>query len=197
MSPRRASARPFLVGSAALCLLLAATRAQAGAITGAVAVSGPAEADRTVVYVDSVPEGSFEARSAKLSQKGARFNPSVLPVVRGNSVDLTNDDWVAHSVFSKSELKPFDLGIYSPGGVKSVSFEREGVVDVFCAIHPRMNAAVLVLQNPYFAKPDAQGRFKIDGVPAGSYTLKLYRHGSKATAQPVVVPASGAAEVKF
>ena len=180
--------------------LAGASSLAAGTITGSVPVAGAAEAERTVVYVESAPTATPAAsRRAKLLQKGARFSPSVLPIVSGTDVDMTNDDWVAHNVFSKSDVKPFDLGIYAPGGARAVSFERPGVVDVFCAIHPRMNAVILVLQNPYFAKPDAQGQFTIDDIPAGSYTLRVYRlgTGSAAAQQQIKVATSGSATVKF
>ena len=178
---------------------LAAGAADAGTITGNVPVSGAAEADRTVVYVEfasRVTAGAYQR--AKLLQKGARFSPAVLPIVSGTDVDMTNDDWVAHNVFSKSEIKPFDLGMYPPGTAKAVNFERPGEVDVFCAIHPRMSAVVLVLQNPYFTKPDAQGEFMITDVPAGSYSLRVYRlGGGPAVQKHVRVPAEGAAAAQF
>jgi plastocyanin len=188
----------LLLPTVALSAAFAAA-AQAGTITGSVPVSGAAEAERTVVYVDFAPVSSAAAaRRAKLLQKGARFSPAVLPVVSGTDVDMTNDDWVAHNVFSKSEAKPFDLGLYPPGSAKAVTFERPGTVDVFCAIHPRMSAVVLVLQNPYFAKPDAQGGFSIPDVPAGSYSLRVYRLGAASPGQKQVrVPGQGSAAVQF
>jgi hypothetical protein len=37
-----------------------------------------------------------------------------------------------------------------------------------------MSADIVVLQNPFFAQPDASGRFSIDGVPPGKYTLRIF-----------------------
>jgi plastocyanin len=179
-----------------IALLATAPVASAGTISGTVPVSGAADADRTVVYVETVPKSSFPADRVRMSQKGARFSPSLLPVVAGSNVDMTNDDWVAHSVFSKSEVEPFDLGLYSPGVAKSVAFDRTGPVEVFCSIHPRMNAVVLVLQNPYFAKPEADGSYSIEGVPPGTYTLKVHKlDGEDATRQVTV--AQEPVEVSF
>ena len=56
------------------------------------------------------------------------------------------------------------------------------MVDVFCSIHPRMNAVVLVLQNPFFAKPTRDGSFSLDNVPPGTYQIKVYRQGEAGTA---------------
>jgi plastocyanin len=187
---------------AALCTLtlLAPAAVAAGTITGKVALGHAMEAERTVVYVDAVPEGKFERAapgSLRLSQRGAQFRPRVLPVVRGTEVDMTNDDWVSHSVFSRATAKTFDLGIYGQDVKKSIVFDKTGVVQVFCAIHPRMNGVVLVLQNPFFAKPGADGSFAIDGVPPGNYQVRVYRPGSALPAASVTVPASGNVTVTF
>jgi plastocyanin len=181
-------------------LALGARAAGAGTVTGAVKLSGASEAERTVVYIQSVPEGSFNAAAAsavRLSQRGATFRPAVLPVVRGARVDLTNDDWVAHNVFSKSQAKSFDLGLYAQEDKKIVIFDQSGVVPVFCSIHPRMSGVILVLQNPFFAKPDREGHFALDGVPEGTWDLKVFRPGAPERAVKVKVPASGSVEARF
>lgn len=177
---------------------LPAPCAQAGVLEGSLKVAGAADAERTVVYLEGVPGGAVPDRKlARMSQKGARFTPVLLPVVRGTTVDLTNDDWVSHSVFSKSAPKSFDLGLYANGESRSVTFDKAGVIEVFCAIHPRMNAVVLVLDNPFFTKPAADGRFSFGEVPAGTYALRFYRIGGQSSMQKVTVPAQGAVTVQF
>lgn len=173
--------------------------AHAGTVTGTVKVASAAEAERTLVYVETVPAGTFNVpkEAARLSQKGSTFRPALLPVVKGTHVDMTNDDWVAHNVFSKSEPKTFDLGLYAQDTQKLVTFDKTGVVQVFCSIHPRMNAVVVVLQNPFFAKPGRDGRFTLAGVPAGTHQLKLFRQGSPPQARTVTVPATGSVDVQF
>ena len=183
-----------------LALVLPGSVVEAGTISGKVVLAHAMEAERTVVYVENVPEAKLDHKApsgTKLSQRGAQFKPRVLPVVRGTEVDMTNDDWVSHSVFSRATTKTFDLGIYGQDVRKSVVFDRPGVVPIFCAIHPRMNGVVLVLQNPYFAKPAADGSFAIDGVPAGSYQVRVYKQGSAVPATSVTVPASGSVSVTF
>jgi plastocyanin len=183
-----------------LALMMPASAALAGTITGKVVLGHAMEADRTVVYVDSVPEAKLDQAAngpIRLSQRGAQFKPRVLPVVRGTEVDMTNDDWVSHSVFSRATTKTFDLGIYGQDVKKTVVFDKTGVVQIFCAIHPRMNGVVLVLQNPFFAKPSADGSFSIEGVPPGKYQVRVYRQGSAVSPTNVTVPASGSVTVTF
>jgi plastocyanin len=184
----------------ALALLMPASAAFSGTITGKVVLGHAMEAERTVVYVDSIPEAKLAQAGqspVRLSQRGAQFKPRVLPVVRGTEVDMTNDDWVSHSVFSRATSKAFDLGIYGQDVKKTVVFDKTGVVQIFCAIHPRMNGVVLVLQNPFFAKPGADGSFSIEGVPAGNYQVRVYRQGSAVAPTNVTVPASGSVTVTF
>jgi plastocyanin len=178
---------------------LAAAPAYAGTVVGSVNVGNSSEAERTVVFIETVPEEGFGAAPiVRLSQRGATFNPGVLPVVRGSKVDMTNDDWVAHNVFAKSEAKPFDLGLYGQDKQKVVVFDKLGAVQLFCSIHPRMNAVILVLQNPFFTKPARDGRFKLENVPEGVYNIKVFRSGGEDGARmKVKVPAAGSVEIRF
>jgi plastocyanin len=115
--------------------------------------------------------GTGAPDTARMEQKDERFIPHVVPVVRGSTVEFPNGDGIFHNVFSLSSAKSFDLGRYPKGSSKSVVFDRSGVVQVFCHIHSDMSAIVLVLDNPLFAVPNASGRYTIDGVPPGEYTL--------------------------
>jgi plastocyanin len=109
--------------------------------------------------------------TARMEQRDERFVPHVVPVVRGSTVEFPNGDDVFHNVFSLSSAKSFDLGRYPRGSSKSVTFDRSGVVQVFCHIHSDMSAVVLVLDNPLFAVPDTAGHYAIEGVPPGEYTI--------------------------
>src|SRR2546423_1385634 len=108
----------------------------------------------------------------RVSQKGAMFSPHVLPVVVGTTVEWPNNDEIFHNVFSISDAKQFDLGLYQKPEVKSVIFDKPGRVDVFCSIHTSMNCIVLVLETPHFAGTDDKGRYSIVNVPPGTYRLK-------------------------
>ena len=128
-----------------------------------------------VVYVERVSSvgGVVLAggERATLRQHDERFVPHVLPVVRGTTVDFPNDDPLFHNVFSLSRAKAFDLGRYPRGNSRAVTFDRAGIVQVFCHIHSDMSAVALVLENPYYAVPDAEGRYSIPNLPPGEYTL--------------------------
>ena len=186
--------------TSAILLVLLGLPAMAGTVKGTLPVADAQEAQRTVIYIEEIPEGSLPAPPSapiKLSQRGARFSPAVMPLFKGTSVDFTNDDWVTHNVFSKSKVKPFDLGLYGKEQSKVLRFDEPGRVDIFCAIHPRMSAILLVLQNPYFTKPSEDGGFTLTNVPAGEWKLRVYRPGDERGPIPVKVTAKGTAEVKL
>jgi plastocyanin len=138
-----------------------------------------------------------QMRNPDLSQRGERFVPHLLPVVRGATVDFPNRDDVYHNVFSLSGAKPFDLGRYPKGTSRSVTFRDAGTVPVFCHIHSDMSAVVLVLENRYFVTPDPTGRFSIDGVPPGEYTVVGWHERIRPIQRRVHVTAGGTASVDF
>jgi plastocyanin len=177
-----------------------ASTAQAGDVRGKLPVKAKADADLALVYLANVPEEAFRvapAATARMSQKGARFTPQLLAIVKGTSVDLTNDDWTEHSAYSMSLTKVFDLGIYSNEERRVVVFDKVGVVELGCFIHPDMNAVILVLQNPFFTKPGADGSFSLKGVPAGTYKLRVFRKGEPEREIDVKVPMRGVTAVEL
>src|SRR5262249_42459678 len=119
------------------------------------------------------PEKPTQIVTRRVQQKGALFSPHVLPVVVGTTVEWPNSDAILHNVFSFSEPKQSDLGLYKNQDKASapphVKFDKPGRVDVFCSIHTRMSCIVLVLENPYFAATDDKGAYSIPSVPPGTY----------------------------
>ena len=153
-----------------------------------------------VVYIDQKPTNA-PAPPAKpvevITQKDAVFRPHVVPVVAGTTIEWPNRDEIFHNVFSISEAKPFDLGLYRHPTLKKVTFDQPGRVDVFCSIHTRMSCVVLVLENPWFAAADEEGRYRIENVPPGTYKLKAWHERLPVQEKEVVVPAEGEVKVDF
>jgi plastocyanin len=146
----------------------------------------------SVVYFDIAPQGAFEEHErppATLDQRDQTFVPYVLAVMAGTTVRFPNHDRTYHNVFSLSKARRFDLGRYPRGEAKSVRFDRPGVVRVFCEIHSHMSAFILVFAHPYFAATDAEGRYRLERVPPGEYTLAVWTDGDVRARRRVVVPA--------
>jgi hypothetical protein len=126
-----------------------------------------------------------------MDQRNETFVPHVLAVTAGTLVDFPNNDTTYHNVFSLSRTRRFDLGRYAQGRSKAVRFDQPGIVRVFCDIHSHMSAFVLVFGHPYFATTDADGRYRIDGIPPGTYTVSVWHEGSARSSTSVVVPRQG------
>ena len=156
------------------------------------------EMRNVVLYVQhaTVPTGADPAR-ATVAQRDEQFQPHVAPVYRGATVDFPNADDVFHNVFSLSSAKTFDLGRFPKGSSKSVEFDKSGTVQVFCHIHSDMSAIVLVLDNPYFATPTDAGKYAIEGVPPGDYTVIGWHERIKPIARTVHVVAGETARLDF
>lgn len=115
-----------------------------------------------------------KAGRAQMVQKNKTFSPHVLAVSVGTVVDFPNFDPIFHNAFSNYNGQVFDIGLYPPGTTRSLAFRREGVVRVFCNIHPAMSAVIVVLRTPYFTTSAKNGSYAIDGVPPGSYRLHVF-----------------------
>lgn len=152
-------------------------------LRGTVEVSGnwgiqKPDLTRAVVYLASDPQIDAEpppAEPAIVGQKNKAFVPGFLAVSKGTTVEFPNWDDFDHNVFSRSKAAPaFDLDRYPRGQSKSRVFEKVGVVQVFCNIHPGMRAIVFVTPNRRFTRADAQGRFELAGVPAGTREIVVW-----------------------
>jgi plastocyanin len=149
---------------------------------------------RSVVYLETAPRAAFDQRDEprpKLDQRNETFVPHVLAIVAGTTVDFPNNDKTYHNVFSLSATKPFDLGRYAAGGTKSVKFDRPGIVRVFCDIHSHMSAFILVFSHRHFAVTDDDGRYRLDNVPPGTYTVVSWNEATPSESRRVVIPESG------
>jgi plastocyanin len=154
----------------------------------------------SVVYLDNMPRGmagEFVERKARLDQRGQRFVPHIVAIGVGGTVDFPNSDPFFHNVFSLSDVRSFDLGRYATGKSKAVRFDKPGVIRVFCDIHAHMSAFIFVFAHPYFDVTDGQGRFRIDGIPAGTHSLVLWNETIEPETRQVTVPDGGEVEVHF
>ncbi len=119
-------------------------------------------------------------QNLQLVQRNKSFEPHVLVVQVGSTVQFPNKDPFFHNVFSLFDGKRFDLGLYEGGSSNSARFDRPGVSFLFCNIHPEMSAVVIVVDTPYFALSDHTGRVVIANVPNGRYLMHVWYERSSA-----------------
>ena len=140
------------------------------------------EWQNVVIYLKSVPSAPATVgggQQHQIAQLGETFIPHVLPIVTGSTVEFPNQDPIFHNVFSLSGTKSFDLGRYPKDESRSVTFDKAGIIPVFCHLHSDMSAIILVLDNPFFDVPDPNGHYRIENIPAGNYTLVAWHERSE------------------
>ncbi|HEX5110788.1 MAG TPA: plastocyanin/azurin family copper-binding protein [Vicinamibacterales bacterium] len=164
------------------CCLLTVGDPLAGSVTGIVRTQAregtlPAPA---IVYAEPLDGPAPRApRRFTLVQKNKTFQPRVLAVPLGSTVDFPNNDPIHHNVFSLSGSQPFDLGLYRAGDSRSRTFTSPGVYRVFCNIHPQMSAIIVVAPTGYTTVAATDGRFMLD-LPPGRYRLTAVSERSSA-----------------
>jgi plastocyanin len=182
------------LASVGLQLSTSAQTAATGVIEGQVELSneGPAKsAERylgangeardvakipAIVFIEGRVPAAAAARPSgplQMAQRNQIFEPHMLVVPVGASVAFPNRDPEFHNVFSYSRAKRFDLGRYRQGEEKKVVFDRPGYIKVLCEVHKWMRAAIVVVENPYYAQVSEAGTFRIDGVAPGRYRLTV------------------------
>jgi plastocyanin len=110
----------------------------------------------------------------RMLQKDKMFQPHLLVVTVGSTVEFPNLDPIFHNAFSNYDGQLFDVGLYPPGTTRTIHFSRPGIVRVFCNIHSNMSAVIVVLDTALFGITGQDGRFEISGVPEGECGLTFF-----------------------
>jgi plastocyanin len=179
----------FMKSNLVVVLVLSiASSAVAGTVSGK--VSGAS--GKSVVYLDA-PGKTFPApqNKALVDQTHLQFQPHVLVVQQGTTIEFLNSDSVQHNAFWPSiggdKKAGHNLGTWPKGEKRAYKFDHPGVAPLLCNVHPEMSGYVVVSPSPYFAETDAAGNYKIDNVPDGNYTATVWREGSKPQSKPLAV----------
>lgn len=182
-----------LLGPLFLPLLPVAVMAQgAGVLAGSVTLvdrdsRAASDVAQAVVWLTGSTAPTGAPTSTEMATEGKQFVPHLRIVTRGSSIAYPNHDPFNHNVFSLSAERVFDLGLYGRGEAKSVTFDREGVIRVYCNVHAQMRGLVLVLGSGLFTQPDGDGKFRLDGVPPGDYVVHAWHERAPEVTQPVRV----------
>ena len=162
-------------------------------IKGKVSVQGIKSAENIAVYVDAIADKKFDApkEHVVIDQRKMSFQPHVVAVQQGTTVDFLNSDPVGHNVYwpsvSGNKKLAHNLGTWPKGEKKPFQFNDVGTASLLCNVHPEMSGYVVVTPTPYFAVTDKDGNFEIKNIPAGKYTLKTWSEDGKPSTQAVEV----------
>jgi plastocyanin len=123
------------------------------------------------------------ASPAVLDQKLCLYTPQILAVQTGQTLLVKNSDPVLHNVHTKPTSagnKEQNLAQMAGGPDLKFTFSAaENFLKFQCDVHPWMFAWVTVVDHPYFAITDKDGKFTIRDVPPGTYKITaLHRKGA-------------------
>ncbi len=200
-TPSRSTHHEATVGSidGVVKLHLRPPRRVAPRYPGAGAAPHPVQSLPAVAYLQGRIPGvpvKPETPTPTMMQHDTAFVPRALVIPVGTTVSFPNTDPFFHNVFSYSRTRRFDLGRYPKGVTKKVTFDKPGIVKVYCEVHHFMRAVIVVTENPFHAVVKPDGTFHIDGVPPGTYTLVIWHPDLGRVEKKVVVPERGVVHVE-
>lgn len=132
-------------------------------------------AGAVVFLQSSAAEAAVKAMPQReIGQENKTFVPDQLVVTRGTAVNFPNRDTVRHHVYSFSPAKRFELKLYIGTPAAPVVFDTAGVAVLGCNIHDHMVAWVIVVDTPWYAVSDSDGRAVLRDVPPGDYALRTW-----------------------
>lgn len=199
-------ARRRISGILAFLVLLCPAAAWSFDLTGRIDLTGSSSERRladamegTIVYFvpDEATRSPQDPKTVVMTTRQKTFQPRVVAVNPGSTVRFPNEDTILHNVFSVSPGNSFDLGFYRRGDGKAWTFEKPGLVRVFCNVHYSMAAHVLVLETPHFVRPEADGTFRLQGLPRGAGELRVWNDRARPFSVDMVLPAPGPVEVSL
>jgi plastocyanin len=167
--------------------VLAAQAGVAGSLKGKVSPG------KSVVYLESQsgPVPAAAGKNAVMDQRGLLFQPHVLVVQVGTTVDFLNSDKVQHNVFwpsiSGDKKKSHNMGTWPQGEKRPFKFTDPGVVSLLCNVHPEMAGYIIVSPTPYFAETGADGAYTLANVADGDYTITAWHEGKKTQSKKITV----------
>jgi plastocyanin len=165
---------------------------EVGTVSGRVRTNGPLPAE-LYVYLDGPRGAPVHNHTVEIKQKDKQFSPRVTVVPLGTRLIFPNVDTVIHNVFSDSPGNAFDLGSVKTGERSApVVLLKPGHIEIFCNIHSKMRADVLVVPNGHWTRVAADGSFQIAGVPTGVRRVAVWGPSVKPAVQEVEVTAKGA-----
>jgi plastocyanin len=144
-------------------------------------------------YVFDVP-----TEAAKIDQQNCRYHPHVFGVRVGQKLEIVNSDPTMHNIHALPKTNSeFNTAEPMPMKTDHTFNTKEVMVPFKCDVHGWMNAYVGVMDNPYFAVTDKDGKFELKSLPPGTYTIEAWHEKLGTTTQSVTLGAKETKVVTF
>ena len=135
----------------------------------------------------------------QIDQKDCRYHPHVFGMRVGQKLEIRNSDPTLHNIHA---LPKANAEFNNGQPLKDMKMDhvftaKEVMVPFKCDVHGWMNAYVGVLDHPYFATTDKDGKFSLKSLPPGTYTIEAWHEKLGTMTQSVTVGAKESKEVNF
>jgi plastocyanin len=155
------------------------------------------ELNRVAIYLEGRDLRPARPLNLEMTQRDRLFEPDILIVPIGSTISFPNADPIFHNVFSLSKAKEFDLGYYPSGQSRSLRFDKAGIAQVYCHLHPNMSAAIVVTSTAWYGQPAADGTLILSDVPAGDYTIVAWHKSAGFLSRRILMPETGSIDIEL
>jgi plastocyanin len=163
-------------------------------------VTGPGNTlQYVVVYVSAGDQpAAAPSQAARYDQKGCEYIPHVAVMQAGQPLEIYNDDQTSHNIHPLAKLNPEWNKSQPPGSPPiQTKYDKPEFIAVKCNIHPWMHGYFAVMGTSHYAVTGADGKFTLEGLPPGKYTITAWQEKYGSMSQEVTVGAGGATPVNF
>ena len=146
-----------------------------------------------LVIVEGVKRGkamAAAAQNAEIDQNKCEYTPHLQVMALNSEISLKNSDPILHNIqFFQGDNSLFNIAQPVQGQVTKRKIEKPGTLYVECAVHGWMQGNVVVVDNPYYAVTDENGKFSIADLPPGKYQVKIWHEYAGEVTREVTVSA--------
>jgi len=155
------------------------------------------ELSRVAVYLEGPGLSVGKPLHLEMKQHNRQFEPDILLVPVGSAVSFPNADPIFHNVFSLSQAKAFDLGYYPLGQSRTLQFDKPGIAQVYCHLHPNMTAGIVVVPSAWYGQPESDGNLVFSEVPTGDYRIVAWHRSAGFLGTRIHVPENGSVDIEL
>lgn len=151
-----------------------------------------------IVHLKDGPNVATSSGPLVLDQVGCRYVPHVVTLRTGQTLRVRSSDPTLHNVHGLPDRnRPFNFGMTMAGETRDMTFTHPEIFRIRCDVHPWMQAYAGVFDHPFHAVTGEDGTFRLEGVPAGTYTLVAWHEKYGQRQQTVTVGESGQINASF
>ena len=134
-----------------------------------------------IVEIDHGKDWQKPENGYFLNQEGCRFIPDFFAVPKGEKLRILNSDPMLHNIHTYEVINRIRRTMFNTGQpekgfefTKQIHTRRGNIVKIECDAHNFMHAWIFVPENPYYNLVNTKGRYSIDDIPAGTYTVRAW-----------------------